>query len=357
MSIINLEDITNDCIELLQQMIATPSFSKEEDQTADVLVFFFNQYACHPKRLKNNVWCESNNHPENAPVILLNSHHDTVKYGEGWLTDPHTPTLEGDKLIGLGSNDAGASVVSLIATFIYLSQLPSLPYKLIIAISAEEEVSGKNGIRLLLPELGKIDLGIVGEPTQMRGAIAEKGLIVLDCIAHGKTGHAAREEGENALYKALEDIRFFQNHPFQLESPVLGKTKMTVTQIEAGSQHNVVPDRCRFVVDIRTNERYQNVAVIEEIKKHIQSEIMPRSYHLNSSRIDLDHPLVQKLVEMERETYGSPTLSDQASMDFQTIKLGPGMSARSHTPNEFIYLSEIREGIQLYIQLLEDFQF
>lgn len=357
MSIMTLDQITDDCITLLQRMIAIPSFSREENQTADLLISFFEKYQCQPKRLKNNVWCESSNHPQKAPVILLNSHHDTVQYGEGWLTDPHTPTLNGDKLIGLGSNDAGASVVSLIATFIYLNQLPSLPYKIIIAISAEEEVSGKDGIRLLLPELGKIDLGIVGEPTQMRGAIAEKGLIVLDCIAHGKTGHAAREEGENALYKALKDIQFFQNHPFQLESPILGKTKMTVTQIEAGSQHNVVPDRCRFVVDIRTNELYQNTEVIEEIKNHIQSEITPRSYHLNSSRIDTNHPLVEKLVKMGRETYGSPTLSDQASMKFQTIKLGPGMSARSHTPNEFIYLSEIREGIQLYVQLLKDFQF
>ncbi|APD08115.1 acetylornithine deacetylase [Flavobacteriaceae bacterium UJ101] len=354
---IKLEKITDDCIQLLKEMIAIPSFSREEKNTADALFSFFEQYGCHPKRLKNNVWCESTNYTDNAPVILLNSHHDTVKFGEDWLTDPHTPTLDGDKLTGLGSNDAGASVVSLIATFIYLSQLPQLPYKLIIAISAEEEVSGQNGIRLLLPQLGKIDLGIVGEPTQMRGAIAEKGLIVLDCIAHGKTGHAAREEGENALYKALEDIRFFQNHPFQKESSILGKTKMTVTQIESGTQHNVVPDRCHFVVDIRTNELYQNTDVIEEVKKHIQSEITPRSYHLNSSRIDPEHPLVKKLLQMGRKTYGSPTLSDQASMNFQTIKLGPGMSARSHTPNEFIYLSEIKEGIQLYIELLEDFNF
>ncbi len=356
MSVI-LEEITNDCIQLLHEMIAIPSFSREENRTADLLFSFLKSYNCNPKRLKNNIWSESENHSKNAPVILLNSHHDTVKFGEGWKTEPHTPTLKGDKLIGLGSNDAGASVISLIASFIYLSQLPRLPYQLILALSAEEEVSGKNGIRLLLPELGKIDLGIVGEPTQMHGAIAEKGLIVLDCIAHGKTGHAARNEGENALYKALKDIHFFQNHPFQKKSPILGKTKMTVTQIEAGSQHNVVPDRCHFVVDIRTNELYQNVEVIEEIKKHIVSEITPRSYHLNSSRIEQNHPLVQKLIQMGRKTYGSPTLSDQASMNFQTIKLGPGMSARSHTPNEFICLSEIKEGIQLYIELLEDFTF
>ncbi|MFV0531411.1 MAG: M20 family metallo-hydrolase [Flavobacteriales bacterium] len=354
---VKLEKITDDCIQLLYKMIATPSFSREENHTADLLFAFFEDYGCNPKRLKNNVWCETENYDKEVPVILLNSHHDTVKFGSGWLTNPHTPTLQGDKLIGLGSNDAGASVVSLIASFIYLSQLPYLPYKLIIAISAEEEVSGKNGIQLLLPELGKIDLGIVGEPTQMRGAVAEKGLIVLDCIAHGKTGHAAREEGENALYKAMQDIYFFQNHPFQKESSILGKTKMTVTQIEAGSQHNVIPDRCHFVVDIRTNELYQNTEVIEEIKNHIQSEITPRSYHLNSSRIDIKHPLVKKLIKMGRETYGSPTLSDQASMNFQTIKIGPGMSARSHTPNEFIFLNEIREGIRLYVELLEDFKF
>lgn len=353
-----IQSITQDCIQLLKDLVSTPSFSREEDKTAEILYNFFVKYDLNPVRKKNNIWAWStNSDSENAPVILLNSHHDTVRFGEGWLTPP-TEAVEKDGIIyGLGSNDAGASVVSLLGTFIYLSKLPSLSYKLAIAITAEEEVSGVDGIRLTLPELGKIDLGIVGEPTEMHGAIAEKGLIVLDCIAHGKSGHAARDEGENAIYKALQDIDFFRNHPFTKESPVLGKTKMTVTQINAGSQHNVIPERCHFVVDIRTNELYNNLEVIEEIKKHIVSEVTPRSYHLNSSRIDIEHPLVQKLIKMGRRTYGSPTLSDQSMMNFTTIKMGPGHSNRSHTANEFIKISEIEEAIQLYIELLEDFRF
>lgn len=353
-----IQSITQDCIQLLKDLVSTPSFSREEDKTAEILYNFFVKYDLNPVRKKNNIWAWSTNYTsEDAPVILLNSHHDTVRFGEGWLTPP-TEAVEKDGIIyGLGSNDAGASVVSLLGTFIYLSKLPLLPYKLVIAITAEEEVSGVDGIRLTLPELGKIDLGIVGEPTEMHGAIAEKGLIVLDCIAHGKSGHAARDEGENAIYKALQDIEFFRNHPFTKESSVLGKTKMTVTQINAGSQHNVIPERCHFVVDIRTNELYNNLEVIEEIKKHIVSEVTPRSYHLNSSRIDIEHPLVQKLIKMGRRTYGSPTLSDQSMMNFTTIKMGPGHSNRSHTANEFIKISEIEEAIQLYIELLEDFRF
>ncbi|WP_317196607.1 M20 family metallo-hydrolase [Hymenobacter negativus] len=302
-------------------------------------------------RRQNNVWAVSAHFDVNKPTILLNSHHDTVKAGEGWKYGPFSPTLEGEKLIGLGSNDAGASVVSLLVTFLYF-QGKSNGFNLICAITAEEEISGINGIRSILPELGKIDFGIVGEPTGMNLAIAEKGLIVLDATAHGKTGHAAREEGENALYKALDDIQWLRQYQFPQVSSLLGPVKTTVTQISAGTQHNVVPDRCQFVIDVRTNELYQNQEIIDFLRTKLQSEIVPRSTHLNSSRISETHPLIRKGLAMGKKAYGSPTLSDQSMMPFETLKMGPGESARSHTPNEFILVSEIRAGIRDYIELL-----
>ena len=349
-------DAHKEAIALLQDLISTPSLSKNEDATAQLIYDWLDRKKLNPKRLNNNIYCKTGSNDTKAKVILLNSHHDTVKPGEGWKTDPFAPTLEGDRLTGLGSNDAGGAAVSLISTFAYLSTL-ELPYRLILAITAEEEISGTNGVRSLLPVFGNIDLGIVGEPTEMLPAIAERGLIVLDCIARGETAHAAYDKGENALYKAIDDIRFFQNHPFTKESQLLGKTKMTVTQIESGTQHNVIPDQCHFVVDVRTNELYNNLEIIEEVKRHIKSEITPRSYHLNSSRIDQDHPIVKRWIEMGRIPFGSPTLSDQSVMNFPTIKIGPGKSTRSHTPNEFIYLSEIKEAIILYIRTLETFCF
>jgi len=302
------------------------------------------------------VWAISQHFDTAKPTILLNSHHDTVKPGAGWTYDPFGATLAGDKVNGLGSNDAGASAVSLLATFLYFKDKPNA-FNLICAITAEEEISGANGIRSVLPEFGKIDLGIVGEPTGMNLAIAEKGLIVLDCTAHGKTGHAAREEGENALYKALDDIQWLRGYQFPEVSPLLGPVKMTVTQLSAGTQHNVVPDRCQFVIDVRTNELYQNQEIVDFLRSELQSEIVPRSTHLNSSLISENHPLIRKGVAMGKTIYGSPTLSDQSMMPFETLKMGPGESARSHTPDEFILVSEIRTGIKDYIELLTDFSF
>ncbi|GAB2777346.1 acetylornithine deacetylase [Hymenobacter luteus] len=346
--------LTGYAIALLQKLIQTPSFSREEDQTAALIFQFLTHQGACPRRDGNNVWAVSKHFDASKPTILLNSHHDTVKPGSTWTHDPFGATVEGDKLIGLGSNDAGASAVSLLATFLCFEQQETAPpFNLICAITAEEEISGANGIRRLLPLLPPIDLGIVGEPTQMDLAVAEKGLVVLDCVAHGRTGHAAREEGENALYKAVADIRWFEQYCFPQVSELLGPVKMTVTQIQAGSQHNVVPDRCTFVVDVRTNERYTNQEVVELVRQHVTSDVTPRSTHLNSSRIALEHPLVRRGVALGRRTFGSATLSDQSMMPFTTVKVGPGDSARSHTPDEYILLSEIRAGVQGYVALLD----
>lgn len=346
-----IKQLSNDAVKLLLQLIRTPSFSREEAGTATLIQEFLAANDVTAHRQQNNVWAVSTHFDASKPTILLNSHHDTVKAGAGWKYDPFHPTLKGEKLIGLGSNDAGASAVSLLATFLFF-QGQSNAFNLICAITAEEEISGINGIRSVLPEFGKIDLGIVGEPTGMNLAIAEKGLIVLDATAHGKTGHAARDEGENALYKALDDIQWLRGFQFPEVSPLLGPVKTTVTQISAGTQHNVVPDRCEFVIDVRTNELYQNQEIVDFLRSKLQSEIVPRSTHLNSSRISENHPLIRKGLAMGKTTYGSPTLSDQSMMPFETLKMGPGESARSHTPNEFILVSEIQAGIRDYIELL-----
>jgi acetylornithine deacetylase len=348
--------LSGDAINLLQQLIRTQSFSREEAGTADILEGFLAQHGIPTQRQGNNIWAVSQHLDPQKPTILLNSHHDTVKPGAGWSYPPLGAVLEGDKLTGLGSNDAGASAVSLLATFRYFYDRPTA-FNLICAITAEEEVSGANGIKSILPELGKIDLGIVGEPTGMNAAIAEKGLLVLDGLARGRTGHAARNEGENALYKALDDITWLRNYQFPEVSPLLGPVKLTVTQISAGTQHNVVPDECRYVVDIRTNECYTNEAILATVQANVQAEITPRSTHLQSSGLSLEHPIVRKAVAMGKSTYGSPTLSDQALMRFDTLKMGPGDSARSHAPDEYILLSEIRGGIEDYIELLSDFKF
>ena len=351
-----IKQLSDAAVDLLIRLIKTPSYSREEADTATMIQAFLEAHNARAQRQKNNVWAVSKHFDAAKPTILLNSHHDTVKPGDGWKYDPFGATLEGDKLIGLGSNDAGASVVSLLAVFLYFQNKDN-PFNLICAITAEEEISGANGIRSVLPEFGKIDLGIVGEPTGMNLAIAEKGLIVLDCIAHGKTGHAAREEGENALYKALEDIQWLRAFQFSEVSSLLGPVKMTVTQLSAGTQHNVVPDRCQFVIDVRTNELYQNQEIVEFLRSKLQSDIVPRSTHLNSSRISENHPLIRKGVAMGKNIYGSPTLSDQSMMPFETLKMGPGDSARSHTPDEFILVSEIRAGIRDYIELLTNCRF
>lgn len=340
-------------IQLLSQLIETPSLSREEEGTASILEEFMQAQGVAYQQQGNNIWAWNKHRESDNPTILLNSHHDTVKAGSSWTYKPFKATLEGDKLTGLGSNDAGGCLVSLIATFLHFYEREDLPYNLVLAATAEEEISGPNGIASILGELGHIDLAIVGEPTQMQMAIAEKGLMVLDCYAHGKTGHAARDEGINAIYIALQDIEWFKSYQFEKTSPFLGPMKMTVSQIEAGHQHNVVPDLCKFVVDVRTNECYSNEAAFEIIGAATQSEIKPRSFRLNSSQLASDHPLVVKGKAMGLTTYGSPTLSDQALIPFPSLKIGPGDSARSHTPDEYILVSEIEGGIKVYVELLE----
>jgi acetylornithine deacetylase len=350
-----IAQLSDDAIELLIQLIQTQSFSREEEGTAAILEQFLTQHGIPAQRRGNNVWATSRDMDPHKPTILLNSHHDTVKPGVAWTYPPFGAVVEGDKLTGLGSNDAGASAVSLLAVFRYFYDQPTA-FNLICAITAEEEVSGANGVKSILPELGTIDLGIVGEPTGMNAAIAEKGLLVLDGVALGRTGHAARNEGDNALYKALDDINWLRTYQFPKVSEMLGPVKMTVTQISAGTQHNVVPDECRYVVDVRPTECYTNEEILEIIRANVQANIAPRSTHLQSSGLALEHPIVRKAVAMGKTTYGSPTLSDQALMRFPTLKMGPGDSARSHAPDEYILLSEIRAGIADYIELLTDFE-
>ena len=345
--------IVENAISLLKKLIATPSLSREEDQTAQIIADFLIDKNVPIHRERNNVWSINRHYSTEKPNILLNSHHDTVKPNAGWQRNPFEPILEGDLLFGLGSNDAGGPLVSLIATFLHFYHQEHLPYNLIIAATAEEEISGPNGIASILPQLGHIDLGIIGEPTQMHVAAAERGLMVIDCIAHGKSGHAARNEGVNAIYEAIEDINWFRTFEFEKVSDFLGPVKMSVTQIEAGTQHNVVPDQCKFVVDVRVNDCYSNQEVYEVINEATRCEVKPRSFRLNSSQIALDHPIIVKAKAMGREIYGSPTLSDQALIPYTTVKIGPGDSARSHTADEYIGLSEIEEGVKLYIELLE----
>ncbi len=349
-----LHTIQEEAIGLLKKLIATPSFSKEEENTADLIEQFLESRGVRTKVHLNNVWARNKYFEEGKPTILLNSHHDTVKPNRGYTLDPFTPTVRDGRLYGLGSNDAGGPLVALMATFLWYYDRPGLHYNLVFAASAEEEISGHNGIEALLPRMDRIDFGIVGEPTQMQMAVAEKGLLVLDCIAHGKAGHAAREEGENALYKAVEDIQWIRSWQFDRVSDLLGPVKMSVTVIETDNKaHNVVPAQCRFVVDTRVNELYTFEEILDCIRRNLKSEIQPRSTRLRSSSIALDHPLVQAGIRLGRTYYGSPTTSDKALMNFPTLKMGPGDSARSHTADEFIFLDEIREGIDLYIRMLD----
>jgi acetylornithine deacetylase len=350
-TILQLQEKT---LELLKQLIATPSFSKEEDLTAAIIEHFLQSNGVATKRLLNNVWAKNKYFDEDKPNLLLNSHHDTVKPNKGYTLDPFLPNVNEGKLFGLGSNDAGGSLVALIAVFLYFYEANDLKYNIVFAATAEEEISGKNGIEILLSELPTIEFGIVGEPTQMQMAIAERGLLVLDVLAKGKAGHAAREEGENALYKALPDIEWFKNYHFDKVSPLLGQTKMSVTVIETENKaHNVVPSQCRFVVDVRVNELYSFEEILAVIQSNIKSEITPRSLRMRSTSINIEHPLVQAGLSMHKQYYGSPTTSDKALMPFQTLKIGPGDSARSHTADEYIYIEEIRKGIEQYIQLLK----
>lgn len=344
---------TQSAVHLLHQLIGTPSFSREEEGTAAILFAVLKDQGVVVQQQENNVWARNKHWQETKPVILLNSHHDTVKPASGYTKDPFVPQVEGDTLFGLGSNDAGGPLVSLLFTFLHFYEQEDLPFNLIFAATAEEEISGPNGIAKLLPELGVIQLGIVGEPTQMQMAIAEKGLMVIDGEALGKSGHAARDEGINALYLATEDIQWIRNFEFPKVSPMLGAVKATVTQIKAGTQHNVVPDRCDFVIDVRTNELYSNWDAFTILQSNTQSILKARSFRLNSSRLEADHSIVQRGRSLGLTTFGSPTLSDQALMGFPTLKIGPGDSARSHTADEYIKISEIRAGIETYIKLLE----
>lgn len=348
----DLTPYTSEAITLLSSLVSIPSVSREEEQVADFLQNYMERSGIMTGRSGNNIWCISPMFDTKKPTILLNSHIDTVKPVNGWRKQPFTAKMEDGKLYGLGSNDAGASVVSLFEVYRYLSATEQA-YNLIFLASCEEEVSGKNGIESVLPQLPPIALGVVGEPTEMHPAIAEKGLMVLDVTAHGKAGHAARDEGENAIYKALDDIQWFRNYRFPKESSFLGPVKMSVTQVNAGTQHNVVPDICTFVVDIRSNEYYSNEELFQEICSHIQSEAKARSFRLNSSHIDAEHPFVKRAVELGRTPFGSPTLSDQALMRFPSVKIGPGKSSRSHTADEYIRVSEIEEAIGMYIKILD----
>jgi len=343
-----------DSIKLLKQLIATPSFSKEEDKTADIIETFLKSKNVETCRFLNNVWARNKYFDETKPTILLNSHHDTVKPNKGYTLDPFSAIEKDGKLFGLGSNDAGGCLVSLVAAFIHFYEQENLKYNFVLAATAEEEISGKNGIEILLQHLPKIDFAIVGEPTQMNMAVAEKGLLVLDCTAHGKAGHAAREEGDNAIYKAIKDIEWFTTYKFDKVSDLLGLMKMSVTIINAGSQHNVIPSECKFTVDVRVNELYTFEEALEIIKQNVHSDVQPRSIRLRSSSIALNHPLVEAGIKLGRKYFGSPTTSDKALMPFPALKIGPGDSARSHTADEFIYLDEIKEGIGLYISLLNE---
>jgi acetylornithine deacetylase len=350
---IDIRRYTQEAVELLECLIAKPSISRDEALATDVLEQQMKAWGLSPKRFGNNIaaWNEID---ERKPTLLLNAHVDTVKPVSTWTRDPFKPSLEGDRLYGLGANDCGGGLVSLLTVYRILTThySPLVSYNIVFLASAEEEVSGANGIAMALPKLPKIDVAIVGEPTGMQPAIAEKGLMVIDGVAHGKSGHAARNEGVNAIYEVLDDLVWLRDYQFKKVSELLGPTKMTVTVINSGTQHNVVPDECRFVIDVRPNEFYQNEYLFAFLQKHTKSELKARSFRLSSSRIAPDHPLVQRCIALGMTPFGSPTLSDQALMPFPSLKLGPGESARSHSADEFICVSEIEHAIRTYVQLI-----
>ena len=358
----NHQHITNNAIDLLKKMIAIPSLSKDEKEVADLIEQYLQENEITTGRLINNVYALNKYFDPSKQSILLNSHHDTVKPAKGYTTDPFTPTETEGRLIGLGSNDAGGPLVSLIATFIHFFERNDLPFNIILAATAEEEISGTNGIELLLKDetfleklYGSEIMGaLVGEPTKMEMAVAERGLLVLDGTVHGKAGHAAREEGINAIYLAMQDIQAIAEMDFEKTSELLGKTTVKVTVIETDNKaHNVVPASCKFVVDVRVNEQYGFDEVLERLKANVKAELVPRSFRLRSSMIPMDHPIVKAGKNLGLAHYGSPTTSDKALMSFPALKIGPGDSARSHTADEYIYITEIENGIRGYIQLLE----
>jgi acetylornithine deacetylase len=345
--------LTNKAIELLKNLIEIPSFSSEEENTAAVIENWFTEYKIPFKRTKNNIWATNKYFAEGKPCMLLNSHHDTVKPNKGYTKDPFTAIEEEGKLYGLGSNDAGGCLVSLIATFTYFYKRKNLDYNLILVASAEEENSGENGLNSMLDIIPKIDVAIIGEPTLMNLAIAEKGLVVFDAIVKGTPGHAAHPNNDNAIYNTIPVLNWFQEYKFDRKSPILGDVKMTVTQLSAGKQHNAVPAEVELVIDVRVNDNYTNQEIADILeRKSPCSSIKARSLRLNSSFIPIRHPLVEAGIEMGRKTYGSPTLSDQAVLSCPSLKLGPGDSLRSHTADEFIFIDEIKEGVAIYIELL-----
>ncbi len=348
------QQYVQDAVELLKALIATPSVSRDETAAATVFTRFIEGYGLPYQRIGNNILIAEETDKQ-KPTVLLNAHIDTVKPVESWSRNPFTPEVEGDRLYGLGSNDCGGGLVSLLQVYrILREQRETIPYNLIYLASCEEEVSGANGFSLVLPQLPQIDVAIVGEPTGMQPAIAEKGLMVIDGVARGKSGHAAREEGVNAIYEALDDLLWMRDYRFKRESPLLGTTKMTVTVLNSGTQHNVVPDECRFVIDVRTNEYYRNEYLFSFLQKHMKKcELKARSFRLSSSHISEEHPLVERCKQMGMTPFGSPTLSDQALMPFPSFKLGPGESSRSHSADEFICLSEIERAITCYVELLK----
>ena len=353
----NIETLIQEAIALLKSLIQTPSFSSEEDQTALLIENWFTQNNIPFERENNNIWAYNQHFDKSKPTLLLNSHHDTVKPNQGYTNDPFEAIVKDGKLFGLGSNDAGGCLVSLIATFTYFYANENLPYNIVIVASAEEESSGKNGLNSVLKHLPELECAIVGEPTLMQLAVAEKGLLVLDVVVKGTASHAAHNNPDNPIYNAMPVIDWFKTFQFEKISEVLGPVKMTVTQVNAGKQHNVVPAECHLVVDIRVTDRYSNIEILETVRANVNAEVNPRSMHLNASSIPVSHGLVQAGIALGRTTYGSPTLSDQSVLSCQSLKLGPGESLRSHSADEFIFINEIEEGIQLYIRILTDFFF
>jgi acetylornithine deacetylase/succinyl-diaminopimelate desuccinylase-like protein len=350
----SIQQLFEDALNLLQEMIATPSFSKEEEEVSFVIEDFFERRHIHTYRRMNNIWVKNRYFNPDKPTILLNSHHDTVRPNSGYTRDPFKPEIIDGKLYGLGSNDAGGPLVSLIATFLHYYDREDLAYNLIMAATAEEEISGTNGIESIWSSLTPIDFAIVGEPTLCGMATAEKGLMVLDCVAKGKPGHAARDEGINAIYEALKDIEWVRNYRFPEVSETLGEMKMTVTIINAGRQHNVVPAECSFTIDVRVTDKYTLEEALEIIRSNLKSTVTPRSMRMRPSGIDMNHPLVQSARKLGLNLYGSPTTSDQALIPVPSVKMGPGDSARSHSADEFIFVDEIRKGIETYIRLLDN---
>lgn len=341
----------NYAIDLLKSLISTPSFSGEEEQTANIIALWLTKNGIEIKRHKNNVWATNKHFDKNKPTVLLNSHHDTIKPNKAYTNKPFESKIENGKLYGLGSNDAGGCLVSLMNTFVHFYSQKDLKYNLVLAASAEEENSGPNGLNNLLEILPEITFAVVGEPTEMQMAVSEKGLLVIDAVASGIAGHAAHENTDNAIYNAMLDIDWIRHYTFPKISPTLGNVKMSVTQINAGEQHNVVPANCHFVIDVRVNEYYTNKEIFEIINAHTKSELKARSFHLNSSSISMDHPIVQAGISLGKKTYGSPTLSDQAVLSCPSLKLGPGVSARSHSADEYILIKEIEQGINDYINI------